>query len=531
MEVQVPRPVLFGALAFAVAGCASAAHLARQHLLAPGPADVRRYTIRILLLPPVYAVGSWLALAAGAVEFNGVLALLRKGCESLVVLAFVELLLSWLGGAEALALELDPGRCRHLPPLSFVLPQWAPAPVFVQRTLAGVLQNLALSAVLVPFVVGCWWYGGAPGRLCHAMRLPLLVLMSASQFLAVYCVVTFYHASRDALAPLRPVQKLISIKGLVFVLFWQEALLHVAEHAGAFHRFEADGWSPAQVAGAALNATICVEMLVLSLLHAWLYPPGEVSRLRELVAVADLACLPHSPHRRPQSPESLLAGGGAAAELGDWSAEMEDRTASSSSDVWRPMPLALSAAASAGGSSVKEAPQSPKPTFPPADDCCGGSAGGSPSARASPARSRSASASGSGAPSPEKPPKELGGESAGNAAVLWKRFLAVFSPADVLDFARNLRELSSLCEPGGSMDQRRLREMELGVVDSERRTAGATVRNRSAPSPATFCSSLSGGSAASTGLACPVGTPSCATSGSVASTGSGLRGFPRMMVV
>jgi len=271
---------------------------------------------------PVYSIESWLALVLRAEsDFNKVLALVRKGCESVVVISFVGLLLAWLGGPEVLAERLEPGCCRHLPPLSFVLPSWAPAPRFVRRTLTGVLQNALCSVVAVPIILLAWCGCVAHPRAFEIAQPFCLVLMNASQFFAVYCVVTFYHANREQLGPLRPVQKLLSIKGLVFCLFWQEAGIRVAERAGLFDGWlissapgsttamaspmllsghvgstlgstlsstsfttttSPDHWSVSQVAWGLLNSMICVEMFLLSLLHRRLYPPGEATRLRSL---------------------------------------------------------------------------------------------------------------------------------------------------------------------------------------------------------------------------------------------------------
>jgi len=285
--------IFLGSLAFVVAACLNSAHLTRRHLVTSGPRSVRSSTVRILLMVPVYSIESWLALVLRAGDFNKVLALVRKGCESVVVISFVELLLEWLGGAEVLVERLDPGCCRHLPPLSFVLPSWAPASRFVRRTLTGVLQNAVCSLVAIAVILSAWCVGGFLPRAFEAVQTLCLVVMNASQFFAVYCVVTFYHANRELLAPLRPVQKLLSIKGLVFCLFWQEAAVRVAERAGVFDGWSAaaasERWTVTQMAWGLLNFVICVEMFLLSILHRRLYPPGETVRLRQFVGIANRA--------------------------------------------------------------------------------------------------------------------------------------------------------------------------------------------------------------------------------------------------
>lgn len=273
--------VFLGSLVFVLAACANSARLTRRHLRAAGPEVARTCTVRILLMVPVYSIESWLALVSRASDFNKLAALLRKGYESVVVLSFAGLLLAWLGGPEVLAERLEPERCKHLPPLSFVLPSWAPAPRFVRHLLLGVFQNTVCSMFITPVAVLSWCTGAASPRLFEVAQTCCILVMNASQFFAVYCVITFYHANRGPLASLRPVQKLLSIKVLVFFLFWQEAAVRVAEHAGVFDGWIAvlDHWSVQQVAWGLLNCVICVEMFVLSLVHCRVYPPGETTWL------------------------------------------------------------------------------------------------------------------------------------------------------------------------------------------------------------------------------------------------------------
>lgn len=273
--------VFLGSSVFVLAACANSARLTRRHLRAPGPEGARTCTVRILLMVPVYSIESWLALVLRASDFNKLAALLRKGYESVVVLSFARLLLAWLGGPAVLAERLEPERCKHLPPLSFVLPSWAPAPRFLRHLLLGVFQNTVCSMFVTPLAVISWCTGGASPRVFEFAQTCCILVMNASQFFAVYCVITFYHANRGPLASLRPVQKLLSIKALVFCLFWQEAAVRVAEHAGVFDDWVAvlEHWSVQQVAWGLLNCVICVEMFVLSVVHSRVYPPGETTWL------------------------------------------------------------------------------------------------------------------------------------------------------------------------------------------------------------------------------------------------------------
>lgn len=278
-----PQPhlwILVGSLACVVAACWNSLRLIRRHLEVAGPRVVRSATGRILFMVPLYSVESWLALVCGAGEFNNVLSVLRKGYECLLVLAFAELLLVWLGGLEHLIENLDYQCCRHLPPCSLLLPSWAPASRFVRRTLLGVLQYVPCSVLAISvFMVS--WIGTEYAPPLKKLQVACMVCMNASQACAVYCLLTFYAANRAQLGAFKPIQKMLSVKFVFFLAFWQEMVVRTAEFSGAFNEWPVTlthGWSSTQVGGAVLNCLICLEMFVLSLMHPYVWPPGEASQ-------------------------------------------------------------------------------------------------------------------------------------------------------------------------------------------------------------------------------------------------------------
>jgi hypothetical protein len=76
-----------------------------------------------------------------------------------------------------------------------------------------------------------------------------MVMMNASQACAVYCLITFYHANRANLGPFRPIQKMISVKFVFFLAFWQEMAVRAGEISGAFDDWPVTlthGWSSKQ---------------------------------------------------------------------------------------------------------------------------------------------------------------------------------------------------------------------------------------------------------------------------------------------
>lgn len=282
---MVSRSWIFvGSLLCVVYACSNSARLTCNHLRGSGPWVVRAATVRILFMVPLYSVESWLALVCGATEFNNVLSVLRKGYECLLVLAFMELLLAWLGGLENLILGLERHCCHHLPPCSLLLPPWTP-PRFVRRMLIGVLQYVPCSLLATSTFIVSWCLVSRAPRTLRRLQVASMVCMNASQACAVYCLIAFYHANRAQLGPFRPIQKMLSVKFIFFLAFWQEMAVRTAEFSGVFDawpRRPRDGetiWPASQVAGALLNCLICVEMLVLSVLHPYVWPPGESSDL------------------------------------------------------------------------------------------------------------------------------------------------------------------------------------------------------------------------------------------------------------
>ena len=50
----------------------------------------------------------------------------------------------------------------------------------------------------------------------------LVMLNTASQCWALYCLVMFFRAVRAELAPIRPLRKFLCVKSVIFLTFWQD---------------------------------------------------------------------------------------------------------------------------------------------------------------------------------------------------------------------------------------------------------------------------------------------------------------------
>jgi hypothetical protein len=127
----------------------------------------------------------------------------------------------------------------------------------------------------------------------------LALINNLSQAWAMYCLILFYKALRDELAPLSPFYKFLTVKAVVFLSFWQGQALLLAtkldlidslrgrvEGSGDGTTNDATGgnnatggpWSDyddASFATALQEFAICVEMFFAAIAHAYAFPVHE----------------------------------------------------------------------------------------------------------------------------------------------------------------------------------------------------------------------------------------------------------------
>jgi len=209
----------------------------------------QRYIIRLLLMVPIYAS---ISLASYLFWDNATpLLLIRDAYEAILLTAFFYLLLTYLSPdpeeqksifrKRGLSREADAElRRRGLPRRKWVFPlgfvRWKPQDglFFLQLMKWGVLQysvvrpTTTLVAVILNHI----------GLYCEQSWSPawghiyISTIISISVTIAMYCLLQLYFCVSTELAPHRPVLKLVSVKAVVFLTFWQATFLSLLSMFG-----------------------------------------------------------------------------------------------------------------------------------------------------------------------------------------------------------------------------------------------------------------------------------------------------------
>ena len=99
-----------------------------------------------------------------------------------------------------------------------------------------------------------------------APKIYILFAENVSVFVAFYGLLAFYHGTEKDLEWCDPWPKFLCIKGVVFATFWQTLLIEM---------MSALGWVDDKAASQIQNLLICIEMLLASLAHFYIFPHHE----------------------------------------------------------------------------------------------------------------------------------------------------------------------------------------------------------------------------------------------------------------
>ena len=118
----------------------------------------------------------------------------------------------------------------------------------------------------------------------YSPKFFVMLVVNVSVFLAFSGLLKFYHAVSEELAWCQPFAKFMTIKGVVFMTFWQSLLIGIIFHASYDNSsgddnddsIDSDAGSSSTVSASYIqHVLICMEMLLFSAVHFCVFPAEE----------------------------------------------------------------------------------------------------------------------------------------------------------------------------------------------------------------------------------------------------------------
>eukprot|EP01111_Echinosteliopsis_oligospora_P015484 TRINITY_DN6141_c0_g1_i1.p1 TRINITY_DN6141_c0_g1~~TRINITY_DN6141_c0_g1_i1.p1 ORF type:complete len:448 (-),score=90.26 TRINITY_DN6141_c0_g1_i1:54-1397(-) len=252
---------------FSMLSLAWSVSLVFGHLSHYSKPEHQKYIVRILFMPPIYAVDSWISLwflhSSWAIFFT----VLRDCYESYVIYSFFKLLVCYLGGKEAVHTIID-----NRPRSQTWLGHTPDGPTFYRRCLQGILQYVLVKpamALLAAVLQASGKYGDGEFT-WHKGYLYILIINNISVSIALYYLALFYNSLKLELKPHSPVLKFMVIKGVIFFTFWQSVAIVVAGWIGIIP--SSNLYSETDVAFFINGSLVCFEMLIAAIGHTYAFP-------------------------------------------------------------------------------------------------------------------------------------------------------------------------------------------------------------------------------------------------------------------
>eukprot|EP00249_Psilotum_nudum_P021553 c28152_g1_i5 orf=572-2083(+) len=270
---------------FVLVALAVSTFLIFEHLSWYNNPEEQKWLIGVILIVPLYATESFLSLCSShfALEWE----ILRDCYEAFALYSFGRYLIACLGGEDrtiemmerqAIAgprtplLDHSSGKAvvKHLFPLNYFLKPWSLGQEFYQAFKFGIVQYMILktvcallSLVLQPFDA----YG--EGNFKWDKGYPYIaVVMNFSQSWALYCLIQFYNATREELAPIKPLAKFLCFKSIVFLTWWQGIIIAVIFSIKAFFPETVKS----SLRSSVQDFIICIEMGFAATSYVYVFP-------------------------------------------------------------------------------------------------------------------------------------------------------------------------------------------------------------------------------------------------------------------
>jgi hypothetical protein len=289
---------------------------------------VQRKVLAILWMAPVYQTTSWFALVFP--KSSPYLSIIKDCYESYVVYTFLSFLIAVMGGGDhnlvirKLAERMDkeqkdhgqqpqqPQQSHQSHQSHITIPVTVcgcfykqarkttvgTATVFLYQCLFFCLQFTLLKPILAvaSFLVNDLQYWGPTESVESESESPytpytnpsvyILILQNLSVSMAFYGLLKFFHAVSYDLEWVNPWPKFLCIKGVVFVTFWQGMVITALARSNGAGGIAGGGGMGSNVSSSssshdeqwakqAQSFLICIEMLLASIAHFYVFPVEE----------------------------------------------------------------------------------------------------------------------------------------------------------------------------------------------------------------------------------------------------------------
>ncbi|KAJ3106931.1 hypothetical protein HDU96_008052 [Phlyctochytrium bullatum] len=245
-----------------------------QNFTVPGQ---QVHIVRLLLLPIIYSICSWLAFRFYTKA--AYIHLVRDVYEALAIYSFAKLLLQYLGRrkVDQLAYLSSKPRMPHPPPLRCCVGEMNPAcPTFLPGCLKMILQFVVVKPIITVVAAVCQ----ALDRFCAESMSPKHfhlwygVVGLVSIVVCVYGVLKLIAVAHTDIRHHRPHAKFWSIKMVILLLMLQSAILSSLASSGKLHTPNSF-FTPSNLANALDSILTCFEMFFLALFHLYAFSHRE----------------------------------------------------------------------------------------------------------------------------------------------------------------------------------------------------------------------------------------------------------------
>ncbi|KAH9485422.1 Transmembrane protein 184C [Psilocybe cubensis] len=234
----------------------------------------QRQIIRILYMPPVYAVISFLSYRF--FRDYTYYSFVEVVYEAVTLSAFLLLLIEFVADKSSVQNNVMVGKEKKNLLFPFCFWRYRPTkPYFMHTIKWSVLQYVIVRPAISVIGMICQ----AKGVLCesegfnsHFANVYLEVVDLASISVALYGLLLFYALTKDDLVGKKPLAKFLCIK-LIVMFTWYQSFVFSALQNRVIHG--TNFWTSTNIANGLNALAICIEMIFFALFMWWAYPSRE----------------------------------------------------------------------------------------------------------------------------------------------------------------------------------------------------------------------------------------------------------------